>query len=114
MSPGAFEPFLRKPFPLYVVALREPSARLLSAFLQLTAGVKHVKSPKQRLEPLGLHSAVFFLVFGGSFSGVSFLDGLLGIFVGFFLVGYILVVSGVFFVFVVCGIFLFKLLLANF
>lgn len=51
---GAFDSFLRKPGPLFVVSLREPAARLLSAFLQLTAGLKHRKGAALSMDPTTL------------------------------------------------------------
>ena len=51
---GAFAPFLRTPGPLFVVTLREPAARLLSAFLQLTSGLKHQKGARLAMDPQSL------------------------------------------------------------
>lgn len=47
----AFDPFLCQPGPLFVVTLREPAARLLSAFLQLTSGLQHKKGARLSMDP---------------------------------------------------------------
>ena len=51
---GAFDPFLGTPGPLFVVTLREPAARLLAAFLQLTAGLRHKKGARLSMDPKSL------------------------------------------------------------
>ncbi|CAJ1381252.1 unnamed protein product [Effrenium voratum] len=46
---GVLGPFLRAP--LFVAVLREPSARLVSVFLQLTAGLRHERGAALSMDP---------------------------------------------------------------